>query len=210
MLNCWCSARERGAAPAHWPDPVRASGPGVARRAGPTAPLQVLDRNLPRHARDAAGLAPQADHEQVRHEQWPQARPPADGPERRPPCHSPREPYFRAEQDRLAPCGGGHVVVGAAPLGADPQPLLDQVTVVLQCLGLDRHRLGTTCVRHESQGCDRIAPKACPVASAPPSLFRTRRERKISIARWKAGGNDSGHVVGKPCTLVVKFLLLDC
>jgi hypothetical protein len=33
------------------------------------APALALGRNLPRHARDAAGLAPQAGREQVRHEQ---------------------------------------------------------------------------------------------------------------------------------------------
>jgi hypothetical protein len=46
---------------------------------------------FPVDTRDAAGLAPQAGREQVRHEQWPQARPPVDGPGHRPPCRSPRE-----------------------------------------------------------------------------------------------------------------------
>jgi hypothetical protein len=52
--------------------------PGVVRRAGTAPPPQALDRDLPRHARDAAGLTPQAGREQVRHEQPAQARPPAD------------------------------------------------------------------------------------------------------------------------------------
>ena len=49
------------------------------------------DRNLPRDAPDAAGLAPQAGSEKVRHEREAQAWPPADGRGHRPPCHSPRE-----------------------------------------------------------------------------------------------------------------------
>ena len=55
----------------------------------PFIPPQTLDRNLPRDASDATGLAPPAGREQVRHEQAAQARPPADSPEHRPPCRSP-------------------------------------------------------------------------------------------------------------------------
>ncbi len=40
---------------------------------------------LSRDARDTAGLAPKADREKVRHGQAAPARPPADGPEHRPP-----------------------------------------------------------------------------------------------------------------------------
>ena len=54
-------------------------------------PAQALGRGLPRDASDAAGLAPQAGREEVRHEQAAQARPPADGPEHRPPCRPPGE-----------------------------------------------------------------------------------------------------------------------
>jgi len=43
-------------------------------------PPPALNRHLPRDARDAAGLAPQAGSEKVRHERAAQARPPADGP----------------------------------------------------------------------------------------------------------------------------------
>src|ERR1019366_6104685 len=64
-------ARERGAAPARRPDTVRAGRPGVVRRASTAPPPQPLDRNLPRDARDAPGLAPQAGREPVRHEQAP-------------------------------------------------------------------------------------------------------------------------------------------
>jgi hypothetical protein len=41
----------------------------LVRRAGTAAPASALDRNLPCHARDAAGLASQAGRGQVRHEQ---------------------------------------------------------------------------------------------------------------------------------------------
>jgi putative transposase len=47
---------------------------------------------FPCDARGAAGLAPQAGREQVRHERAAQARPPAGGPGHRPPWSSPREP----------------------------------------------------------------------------------------------------------------------
>jgi hypothetical protein len=57
----------------------------------PLLPTPALDRHLPRDARDAAGLAPQTGSEKVRHERAAQARPSADGPRHRPPCHSPRE-----------------------------------------------------------------------------------------------------------------------
>jgi hypothetical protein len=41
----------------------------VVRRAGTAHTPQALDRNLPRHASDTPGLAPQAGRQQVRHEQ---------------------------------------------------------------------------------------------------------------------------------------------
>ena len=63
------------------------TGPGSLRWHAHTA--QALERGLPGHARDSADLAPQADGEEVRHEQAAQARSPADGPEYRPPCRSP-------------------------------------------------------------------------------------------------------------------------
>ena len=44
----------------------RRTGCGSPRWRGCSPP--AVDRNLPRHARDAAGLAPQAGPEQVRHE----------------------------------------------------------------------------------------------------------------------------------------------
>ena len=52
-------APERGAAPARQPGTVRAGRPGVARRAGTAYTAQALNRDLPRDARDAPGLAPQ-------------------------------------------------------------------------------------------------------------------------------------------------------
>jgi putative transposase len=52
----------------------------VARRTGTAPPPQALDRDLPRDASDAPGLAPQTRRQQVRHEQAAQARPPADVP----------------------------------------------------------------------------------------------------------------------------------
>ena len=81
-------ARERGAAPQHRPGAIRAGRPGVVRRAGAAPSPQALDRNLSRGARDAAGLAPQAGRDYVRHEQAAQARSSADGREHRPPCRS--------------------------------------------------------------------------------------------------------------------------
>jgi hypothetical protein len=54
-------------------------------------PPQALDRGLPRHARDAAGLAPQAGREKVRDKQPAQARPPASIPLHRTPRRSPGE-----------------------------------------------------------------------------------------------------------------------
>src|SRR5689334_4408174 len=59
------AAGERGAAPTSRPGPVWASGPGVVRRAGPTAPPPTLGRNLPRHTRRAVGMAAQAGREHV-------------------------------------------------------------------------------------------------------------------------------------------------
>ena len=52
-------ARKRGAAPARRPGTVRAGRSGVVRRAGTAPAAQALDRDLPRDARDAPGLAPQ-------------------------------------------------------------------------------------------------------------------------------------------------------
>ena len=46
---------------------------------------------LSRDAGDAAGLAPQAGSEKVRHEQTAQPRPPAGHPQHRPPCRPPGE-----------------------------------------------------------------------------------------------------------------------
>jgi hypothetical protein len=69
-------APERGPAPACRPGTVRAGRPGVARRAGTAAAAQALDRDLPRDARDAPGLAPQTGRRQVRHEQAAHGRPP--------------------------------------------------------------------------------------------------------------------------------------
>ena len=45
------------------PDPVRSQPTGVVRRAGTAHTAQALGRSLPRDARDAAGLAPQAGGE---------------------------------------------------------------------------------------------------------------------------------------------------
>ena len=80
MPNCWCSGtRTRCCA-------GTPAGSGTSQQTGCGSPrwhgcsAQALDRDLPRHARDAAGLAPQAGRGQVRHEQSAQARPPADGP----------------------------------------------------------------------------------------------------------------------------------
>jgi hypothetical protein len=49
------------------PGALRAGRPGVVRRAGMAPTAQGLGRDLPRDASDAAGLAPQAGREQVRH-----------------------------------------------------------------------------------------------------------------------------------------------
>src|ERR1019366_2324511 len=129
-------ARERGAAPARRPDTVRAGRPGVVRRASTAPPPQPLDRNLPRDARDAPGLAPQAGREPVRHEQAAQPRPPADDPEHRPPGRPPGQGESavgipadprRADQARRDgravyrvgdPACCGHRS-GAAPVGPD-------------------------------------------------------------------------------------------
>ena len=45
----------------------------MVRRVDPASSPQALDRHLPRDAGNAAGLAPQAGCEQVRHEQQTQA-----------------------------------------------------------------------------------------------------------------------------------------
>jgi putative transposase len=56
---------------------VRPGRPGVVRRAGTAPAAQALDRDLPRDAGDAPGLAPQARRQQVRHERAVQpGRPP--------------------------------------------------------------------------------------------------------------------------------------
>ena len=52
-------------------------------------PRRRWERGLCGHARDAAGLAPQASRGQVRHKQATQARSAPDTPEHRPPCRSP-------------------------------------------------------------------------------------------------------------------------
>ena len=82
-------ARERGAAPERRPDAVRTRRPGLVRRAHPVHPAPALGGGLPGHARDAAGLAPQARRQEIRHQQTAQARPPGDGPEHRPAHHPP-------------------------------------------------------------------------------------------------------------------------
>jgi hypothetical protein len=47
--------------------------PGLVHRLGAACTAQALGRSLPRDASDAAGLAPQAGGEEVRHEQAAQA-----------------------------------------------------------------------------------------------------------------------------------------
>jgi hypothetical protein len=47
-------------------------------------PRPALGGDLPRHCRDAAGLAPQAGGKEIRHEQAARARPAAGDPEHRP------------------------------------------------------------------------------------------------------------------------------
>jgi hypothetical protein len=70
-------ARERGAAAERRPDTVRTRRPGLVRRAHPVHPEAALGRSLPRDARDAARLAPQARRQEIRHQQAAPARPPA-------------------------------------------------------------------------------------------------------------------------------------
>src|ERR1022692_4382265 len=53
---------------------------GVVHSAGTAPTAQALDRDLPRDASDAPGLAPQTGRQQVRHEQAAQARPPPTAP----------------------------------------------------------------------------------------------------------------------------------
>ena len=84
-------ARERGAAPERGAGAVRASRPGLVHRAHAVHPAAALDRGLSGDARDAAGLAPQARRQEVRHEQPAPARPPGDGPQHRPACRPPGE-----------------------------------------------------------------------------------------------------------------------
>src|ERR1035441_9209888 len=59
------------------------TGPGSPR--WPGSSRGSAGPGLSRDARDTAGLAPEADRGKVRHEQAAPARPPADGPEHRPP-----------------------------------------------------------------------------------------------------------------------------
>ena len=61
-------------------------GCGPPRWPGSSPQAQV--RDLPGNARDAAGLAPQAGRDEIRHEETAQARTAADCPEHRPPCPS--------------------------------------------------------------------------------------------------------------------------
>ena len=51
------------------------AGPGLVRRARTNCATPALGRGIPCHARDVAGLAPQAGGEEVRHERAAQARP---------------------------------------------------------------------------------------------------------------------------------------
>jgi len=59
---------------------VRDGGPGLVRCAGADCVAPALGGGVPRHARDAPGLAPQAGGEKVRHERAAQARPPSGHP----------------------------------------------------------------------------------------------------------------------------------
>src|ERR1039458_2160304 len=65
----------------------------MVRRASPASPPQALDRYLPRDASNAPGLAPQAGHEEVRHQQPAKAWPSANSPEH----YSPRCPASEGE-----------------------------------------------------------------------------------------------------------------
>ena len=161
-------ARERGAAPARRPGTVRAGRPGVVRRAGTAPAAQALDRDLPRDARDAPGLAPQARWRQVRHEQAAQARPPADGPGHRSPGRSP---------------GKGESAVGTPP---DPwragearhrRSAVHRVGDPARC----GHRSGASPVRP-----DMAAVPACPGCRDPRGRFPARGHRAAE-AHVRAG-----------------------
>src|SRR6266571_8210640 len=58
-------ARECGAAPARWPSAVRASRPRLVSCAGAADTARPLGRDLSRDTGDAAGLASQADREEI-------------------------------------------------------------------------------------------------------------------------------------------------
>ena len=57
--------RHENAVPRHAGRTLRASRPGLARRADTTHTAQALERSLSRYARNALGLAPQTGREQV-------------------------------------------------------------------------------------------------------------------------------------------------
>src|ERR1700722_9227172 len=103
-------ARERGAAPERRPVTVGPSRPGLVHHAHAVDPAPPLGRGLPGHARDAAGPAPPARRQEIRHRQTTPTRPPGDGPEHRPAHHPPvkRNPLwgYRRIHGELTKLGG--------------------------------------------------------------------------------------------------------
>src|SRR5450755_1437833 len=91
MLSCWCSATRTRCCAAMSAGCGTSRLTSVVRRAGLARPPQAQGRDLPGNARDAAGLAPQAGRDEIRHEETAQARTAADWPEHRPPCPSASE-----------------------------------------------------------------------------------------------------------------------
>jgi hypothetical protein len=75
MPGCSCSGTRTRCCAGKSAGTVQAGRPGVVRRAGTAPAAQALDRDLPRDACEAPGLASQTGLQQVRHEQAAQARP---------------------------------------------------------------------------------------------------------------------------------------
>src|ERR1039457_3577422 len=92
--GCWCSATKTPCCAGTPAGCAMTRRPGLVRRAHPVHPAPALGRDLPRDARDTAGLEPQARRQEIRHQQAAPARPPGDGPEHRPANRPPgaREP----------------------------------------------------------------------------------------------------------------------
>ena len=110
-------ARERGTAPSHRAGAVPAPRSSLARRASAADTAPPLDRGLSRETRDPAGLAPQTDRQEVRHEQAPQAWPAADSP-----AASPALPFAWPRRTRCGDIAGSTASCPSSALASRRPP----------------------------------------------------------------------------------------